>query len=253
MADWLLGIDDTDVRGHKPGTGRLARELGAHLEQANLARLRGVVRQQLFVDPRIPYTSHNSPACLMLSVDAAEPGTVHRLFDAAARYVVACSAPGSDPGLCLVEETAVAGDVRHFGVRASTEVVGKADALALAAREGIRLEELGGSGDGVIGALASVGLTAAGSAGRFLEYVGGLRGLGESLQAGALRRRGIALLNLGRNAEPIPDDAMIWTGDRLRPRLLHGQPVLLVEGDVDGWRCYDRKSPHTDGEERGDG
>ena len=62
----LLGVDDTDVLGHKPGTGRLARDLGAHLEHRRLARLVGVVRQQLLVDPRIPYTSHNSPACLIL-------------------------------------------------------------------------------------------------------------------------------------------------------------------------------------------
>ncbi len=34
----LLGLDDTDVLGHKPGTGRLARDLGAHLEQAGLPR-----------------------------------------------------------------------------------------------------------------------------------------------------------------------------------------------------------------------
>jgi hypothetical protein len=48
----LLGVDDTDVIGQKPGTGRLARDLGTHLQQRGLAQLVGVVRHQLLVDPR---------------------------------------------------------------------------------------------------------------------------------------------------------------------------------------------------------
>ena len=246
MTELLMGVDDTDIVGRKPGTGRLARELGAHLAAQGLARLIGVVRQQLLVDPRIPYTSHNSPACLVLGVEATSNGCTRQLFATAAQYVSERSAEGSDPGLCLAEARVVSGSVQEFGARASTEVVRKADALALAAREGLLLQELGGSGDGVIGALAGVGLTATGHAGRFLEYAGGLRDLGDPLAAGFLRRRGIALLNLGRNAELIPDDAMICTGDRLRPRLLGGLPVLLVENGPEGWRCFDRKPTHSD-------
>ena len=66
-----------------------------------------------------------------------------------------------------------------------------------------------------------------------------------------VRRRGIALLNLARNADPIPDAASIWIGDRLRPRMLGGRPVLLIEPQSDGWRCFDQKRPHTDGLEDG--
>lgn len=119
----------------------------------------------------------------------------------------------------------------------------KAEAIDLAAREGLRLVELGGTGDGVIGALAGVGLTAGGNAGRFLEYGDGLRELGDAISAGALRGRGIAVLNLARNAEWVPDDAAIHVGDRPRPRLLGGQPVLLVDGGPDGWVAFDRRPP----------
>src|SRR5207248_117992 len=80
MIDLLMGVDDTDVVGRKPGTGRLARELGARLEAQGHARLVGVVRQQLLVDPRIPYTSHNSPACLLLSVEGVANGSLRQLF-----------------------------------------------------------------------------------------------------------------------------------------------------------------------------
>jgi hypothetical protein len=250
MSTWFLGVDDTDVLGRKPGTGRLARELGAALQAEGLARLLGVVRQQLLVDPRIPYTSHNSPACLVLDLAADAPA---RAFDAAARYVTERSAPGSDPGLCLAEAASLNGAVRAFGVRASVEVVTKAEALALAAREGLRLVELGGTGGGVIGALAGVGLTAGGNAGRFLEYGEGLRELGESITAAVLRARGIAVLNLARNAEWVPDEAAIHVGDRLRPRLLGGRPVLLVDGGPGDWVAFDRRPPKAEGDEHGHG
>jgi len=244
----LLGVDDTDVLGHKPGTGRLARDLGAHLEHAGLATLVGVVRQQLLVDPRIPYTSHNSPACLILTLPRDGNGAATRVFEEAARYVGSRAAQGSDPGLCLAPRQSIGAAVVAWGWRASSEVLNKADAATLAQREGLRLEELGGSGDGIIGALAAVGLTAEGNAGRFLELAGGLRDLGERLPASALRQKGIALLSVSRNGDPVPADVEVITYDRVRPRLIGGRPVLLLERTEDGWCCFDRKQCHGDGE-----
>jgi hypothetical protein len=40
---------------------------------------------------------------------------------------------------------------------------------------------------------------------------------------------------------------MITTGDWVRPRLVLGRPVLLVERTDDEWRCFDRKSAHAEG------
>jgi hypothetical protein len=242
----LLGVDDTDVLGHKPGTGRLARDLGAHLEEAGLAALVGVVRQQLLVDPRIPYTSHNSPACLILESDGN--GATARVFDEAAHYVQSRAAQGSDPGLCLAKREAVGRAIVQWGWRAGSEVLHKADAAALARCEGLPLAELGGTGDGIIGALAAVGLTAEGNAGRFLELAGGLRDLGERLPAAALRQKGIALLCVSRNGDPVPADVEVITYDRVRPRLIGGRPVLLLERTEDGWCCFDRKQCQDHGE-----
>ena len=245
--EFFLGIDDTDVLGHKPGTGRLARELAAELEQDGLGRLIGVVRHQLLIDPRIPYTSHNSPACIILTTSATTGnGIEQRLFDAAADFLTARHAIGSDPGLCLARAGSVTAPIIGFGYRASSEVVRKDEAQTLAAGGGVRLAELGGTGDGIIGALAAVGLTADGNGGRFLEVAGGVRDFGEFVTAGALRGRGISVLSMSRNGEVVPADAMIATGDRVRPRMIGGRPVLLVEPNDSGWRCFDRKDPHTD-------
>jgi hypothetical protein len=237
----LLGLDDTDVLGRKPGTGRLARELGAHLQASGMAELVGVVRQQLLVDPRIPYTSHNSPACIILETAVAANGGPQGLFDAAAAFVSARYAAGADPGLCLADRDAVSQDVRAFGLRAASSVVGKRDALEIGARAGVMLAELGGTGDGVIGALAGVGLTADGNAGRWLEWRTGLRDRGARLTAGALRAEGITVLSIARNGEPVPAEAWIEIGERLRPRMIGSAPVLLVEPADGGWRCFDRR------------
>jgi hypothetical protein len=229
------------------GTGRLARELGAHLESEGLTRLLGVVRHQLLVDPRIPYTSHNSPACLILKANPDGNGLLGRIFDEASEYVSAHSAQGSDPGVCLVEKKGVAAGVVRFGRRAGSEVLNKAQALGLAEQLGIPLRELGGTGDGVIGALAAVGLTKEGNAGRFLEFAcgelaGGLRRFGEHVEARVLMRMGIRLLSVSRNGEAVPAQAAIATGGWVRPRLIAGRAVLLVEQTPEGWRCFDRKN-----------
>lgn len=236
----FLGIDDTDVLGHKPGTGRLARDLGAYLAGAGV-RPAAVLRHQLLVDPRIPYTSHNSPACVVLEVEAGQP--LDALFEVAAAWIGARAARGSDPGICLAPESGVDPAVVDWGLRAGGEVLSRQAALSLAAATGTRLRELGGTGDGVIGALAAVGLTRWGNAGRFLELTGGLRDFGEVVTAATLLERGITPVAATRNGEPVPPAARIRTGDWVRPRLIGGRPVLFVEPDAGGdWRCFDRRN-----------
>ena len=176
---FLLGIDDTDQLGHKPGTGRLARELGAHLERTALARMAGVVRHQLLVDPRIPYTSHNSPACLILNAGGDDDQLARRLYREAARYVVERCAPGSDPGaLPGAPGSGATGGRRALPAAPAARWSPSPRPSTSPRAAGLLLEELGGTGDGVIGALAAVGLTVEGNGGRFLELAGGMRELG---------------------------------------------------------------------------
>jgi len=234
-----LGLDDTDILGHKPGTGRLARDLAAMLSQAG-ARMIAVLRHQLLVDPRIPYTSHNSPACIVLDLSADTQ--LDSIVEASSTYVLARAADGSDPGLCCVPAESVPGTLVDWGLRAASEVVTKSEAIAIAQETGTRLIELGGTGDGIIGAMAAVGLTKYGYAGRFLELAGGLRDFGSVVTAGVLMESGITPISTHRNGEPVSPGATIQTGDWLRPRLIGGQPILLVEPSADGdWRCFDRK------------
>ena len=62
----FLGFDDTDTPDSDRGTGKLARGFENAIPYE--CRLHGVVRLQLLVDDNIPYTSHNSAACLAIEV-----------------------------------------------------------------------------------------------------------------------------------------------------------------------------------------
>ena len=93
---FFIGLDDTDF-GDSVGTGALARELMVHLERDLGADSHGVTRHQLLVHPEIPYTSHNSAACLEVECDA----TLESLVDTCSEFVQFLFHPGADPGLSI--------------------------------------------------------------------------------------------------------------------------------------------------------
>ncbi|MBI2865548.1 MAG: hypothetical protein HYX94_13445 [Chloroflexi bacterium] len=184
----------------------------------------GVTRHQLLVDERILYTSHNSSLCLALESTAG----LHEVSAIARYFLVRNCAGGSDPGLCIARSEAVPYSVTEFGRKAQREIITKSAALELAARHAILLEELGGTGGGVIGALAAVGLRAAGCDGRFVDLPG-IRALTENeLPARAILSRTSIQAVLDEKGESIPPDDIVHFGGWLRPNLRGGVPVLLV-------------------------
>src|SRR5512145_396199 len=94
---YLIGIDDTDNLESR-GTGHRVRQMADYLVEIGLVLPLGITRHQLLVDPQIPYTSHNSSACLSVETDEKRIGT---LWEACRDYLLAECAPGSDAGLCL--------------------------------------------------------------------------------------------------------------------------------------------------------
>jgi len=234
--DLLLGIDDTDSLDSDHGTGQVSRNLGAELATDHGIEFVASVRQQFLVDPAVPYTTHNSAACLVFAAD--DPPT-EAIIDDAGDYLVDVMADAADPGLCVVPPTAVPDDVIEFGRRAGDEVLEKQDAYetAATASDALFLDEYGGTGDGVIGALAAVGLTAAGDHGRYISY-GSIREYDEQVTAGQLRADGIALQ--ADDGSSIPDDATVYTHNWIRPQRRDGHPVLPLVTDRDGWKPANR-------------
>jgi len=159
-----VALDDTDTRESR-GTGRLARAIARDLQQSGY-HLSGVSRHQLLVHPDIPYTSHNS--CAVIHVEnGADAGS---LFDRVRELMLDDFIPGSDPGLAVAGHHDVAPEITGFGLEAKKSVRTQDEALALARESGIRLEGLGGTNGGVIGALAGIGLAASGNDGRYILF-----------------------------------------------------------------------------------
>jgi len=217
-----VGFDDTDTHDSDYGTGKLARRFENVLTEG--CKLWGVVRQQLLVDERIPYTSHNSSACAI--VDLASPSLMNELVSKAIDHIEQESTEGSDPGLCIVSENDPALErLISLGRLCTARVMTQHEVLQ--ATNGTHISGHGGTNDGIVGAAAAVGLTASGWCGRFIEF-GRLRELSRMITVAELERFGIHVVSLDRSTM-VPDrDDMVNTKGWLRPRLWGFKPVLPV-------------------------
>jgi hypothetical protein len=169
----FLSIDDTDNH-ESPGSGQLAELLSAHVKRLGLAsNCSAISRHQLYVHEAVRCTSHNSAMCFLLTLAERNKHCYERLTSVAQDFIRRFSAPGSDPGLCIAadEHIGTRRQLIEFGQRAKACLLSKAEAYDLASRSGIHLSEHGGTGDGVIGALAGIGLRMSGNDGRFRGWL----------------------------------------------------------------------------------
>ncbi|HEU4589243.1 MAG TPA: hypothetical protein VFS11_11365 [Gemmatimonadales bacterium] len=236
-----IGIDDTDTID-TAGTNQLARRLAATLPPGFACTL--VLRHQLFFDPRVPYTSKNGSASLLVR---HEPGRrPEELLPVLQAEMRAWYVPGSDPGLCVARGE-VPSAITEFAHRCQREVVYQSAARALARAHGIYLEGFGGTEDGVIGALAAVGLLAGGNDGRVVHLAGwqwpddfsGLQ------PASAVLARGVQEIRAAGDGawseRGLGEHEIIDIGKHLRPSYRDGRVVLFVEpadASEGGVRCW---------------
>ena len=220
----LIGLDDTDNLESR-GTGHLARGIAAAL--AADYPLLGVTRHQLLLDSRVPCTKNNSSAAIALDSDG--DADLAALFERVRSLMLADFQPGSDPGLCIAQAVPTA--VSDFGRRAQRELVSQAEARALAGEYGILLQGLGGDEDGVIGALAAVGLAATGEDGRYV-LVGGSRELTGLQPVSALLAAGMVAVQT-QDGQPVTE-GLIET-EKLRPARRGGRPIAVVEWAGSHW------------------
>jgi tRNA(Ile2) C34 agmatinyltransferase TiaS len=238
MSTLYIGLDDTDTLTTR-GTGHLAREIATLLSIR--FPLLGITRHQLLFDPRVPMTAKNSANAVHLQIDVShrrENGDVldlTRLADEVADFMRAHFYPGSDPGLCLSMAPPLA--VVEFGRRAKVALVTADEARELANAHNLILRALGGDGSGIIGALAAVGLAAAGDDGRFI-WVGNVRELRGTQPVEAIVAAGVAFVQTLEGQ--VVKSGLVETGDKLRPSLIGGRAVLLVEPADSIWRAIRR-------------
>jgi hypothetical protein len=172
----LIGIDDTDNLESR-GTGYHARSIGAAMAENGWGQCRVITRHQLLFSPLVPFTSHNSAACIKVQTTTEHVDDIERFC---IRYLQNESAEGSDPGLCIANQQQVTLDLIRFSFLCKTRVVTQQQAYEIAKSAGLKLHGLGGDFQGIIGALASVGLNGSGSDGRLL-WLEGMRERAEQI------------------------------------------------------------------------
>ncbi len=231
-----VGIDDTDTL-ESPGTNQLAKALAVRL--ADRLFCRQITRHQLLYDPRVPYTSKNGSASLLLEPREHGPPapSLPDLIDELRAGMVEWYQPGSDPGLCVTER--VPAEITTWGRRCQQDVVDQQDARRLAAEHGLHLEGLGGTQGGIIGALAAVGLIVTGCDGRVVRWGEWPDDLAGTVAVARLVERGVEVRRA--DGQSTITSGTIDVGKHLRPNFRDGRVVVLVTptggGSVADWQA----------------
>lgn len=171
--NYIICIDDTDNLESK-GTGSIAEELKGILETEFGAKTSFISRHQLLLHQDIAYTSHNSSMAFKCELDdSKEVALKERLCSHLQQEVAA----GSDPGIAILNTSLTAGfnQLMTYGKEAKTRVLTMAEADQTATACQVFLKAVGGTGDGIIGALAGVGLRLGGNDGEMKGAVEGFK------------------------------------------------------------------------------
>ncbi|MFZ5968336.1 MAG: hypothetical protein ACOYVK_14330 [Bacillota bacterium] len=223
-------IDDTDNLETR-GTGELARIMIEHIEEMGLGKCSDITRHQLYFHPDIPYTSHNSAMCFVIE---HQQDIYDILRDFAVDFLVKERAEGSDPGLCIaaLEKLKDHQSLLNYGRRAKKEILTKELAYETAQNHGIYLSEHGGTGGGVIGALAGVALRLTGNDGRFKGKV-----TFPMPESTLTVKEILANSNIDKvqslEGQLLSDHEKIILGEKVKAVLLDHQKVLLVYSKLD--------------------
>ena len=229
-----VGLDDTDTLD-APGTNQLARHIVRELADKYHGRL--ILRHQLLEDPRVPCTRKNGCASMLLEPCEARWSIPSLLIERLRQIILPWCPHGSDPGLCVT--TSVPPAVTSWGLRCQRELVTQREARQIAASHDIYLEGLGGTEDGVIGALAAIGLMVTHNDGRVVHL--GSEGQNLCDVTGVLSfdqilSRGVHEIRRSDTNEPVTA-GMFDIGKHLRPNYRNGRVVLFVARSADNAEC----------------
>ncbi|MBO7682811.1 MAG: hypothetical protein J6T17_08705 [Clostridia bacterium] len=222
----LICIDDTDSKTSEKGTGAIADDIRKMISSEFDAPCSYVSRHQLLLHPDVPYTSHNSSMCFETELPEER---YEELLEKAQQIVAGESAPESDPGLAVADLAKVDRDLAiAFGKECKRKLMTKTDAYGAAARAGFFLIELGGTGDGVIGAAAGIGL-------RLWGFDGTMKGRpkdlepGETYTLGELPKSRFIDRVLDLEGNPVPEDGQLVLPEKTKVAVYGGILTLLVE------------------------
>lgn len=245
----LVAIDDTDTMKMEGlevrGTGELADLIKQAIENRGWGTCDPITRHQLLIHPDIPYTSHNSSMCFEADIDDI---FLDNVIEFASDFLARESTPDSDPGLCVAVTNRISrpGWLISFGYMAKNYVVTKREAYNLAEILGIHLSEHGGTGQGIIGALAGAGLRFSGNDGRFKGKLK-IKAENNMIKAGDICSQvKVDMVKCVEEGIILQNDDMVILGDHIKPVWLYGKsvlPVCAVVEEASGrtvWQTYSK-------------
>lgn len=222
---FFIGLDDTDF-DDSIGTGAFSRELALYLNRQVAAVSNGITRHQFCLHPDIPYSSHNSSACIEVMFD----GSIQPIVARCKEFIEFIQHPGADPGLCIAAKAQLSEEWLAFARLAKTQVVTKEDAFRLAERNQIYLSEHGGEGIGVIGALCGCALRMSGTDGRFISLKG-IREIEGEVTIGDLKKCTPIQRVIDPSGDELSDTQTVMTNSWVRPDLVNNTITLRIQRD----------------------
>lgn len=220
-------VDDTDDLTKNTSTGKISDLIGSRIVEMGGVMEQGITRHQLYLHKDIDYTSHNSSMCMVMDIEGVEVADIKR---EAEKILKEHMAPTSDPGLCFcrLDQLKEPDRLIAYGKRAQNEVIQKSEAYALAEEiGGTILEEYGGAGIGVIGALAGVGLRLSGCDGTFRGGKGS-QYAGQSMPVSSWKTvMGIQQV-LDFHGSELPDETEIGVEKQLKLAMLDHKKTLIA-------------------------
>lgn len=233
-------VDDTDDLTKSTSTGKIADLIAQEIIAMGGTMERGITRHQLLLHDDIDYTSHNSSMCMVIDIDGVEISTMQ---EAAVKVLKANMAESSDPGLCFcrLDQLKSPEQLIAYGKRAQNEVIKKQEAYDLAEQlGGTVLEEYGGTGCGVIGALAGIGLRLSGCDGVFRGSKGG-KFDNQSHTVAEWKELTDIELFLDFEGNVLTDDDIVEVGNQLKTSMVDHQTALIAKKSGDTYKACKKK------------
>lgn len=223
---FYVGLDDTDIVGSR-GTNKLALQIVEELKDDWLCHQ--ILRHQLLEDERVPFTSKNGSASLIFS--PLKNQSQEDLYEEIRRRILREFIDGSDPGLVVTSD--VPESLVQFGHDCQSRLMTQDEAYELADIYNIRMEGLGGTNDGIIGALAAIGLAATENDGRIIYLDGWSTQLEGQQSVEMIRQYDVTVMHADRELS----SGIVTLPKKLRPNKRNGRNVLFVEQTTDGYQA----------------
>jgi hypothetical protein len=238
---FLIGIDDTDSPENS-STGELSIRLGKRLEEQGLGKFEAVTRHQLLRSPQVPCTSDNGAICLSFEADVNRRSELEM---ACRSFILREYTRGADTGFALASWNQLTAEVFTWAKLAKTRLLTRQDALQVARSAKIAIAGIAGSGNGVIGALAAVGLRFRGEDGRFL-WLPNLSAMnGVHTYTELMDEIPFDSIETLKGKSPRPEEKIALVAGGITPVLREGRCVLLVEPEHKetsfDWHTLDQK------------